>query len=42
MSLDINTSIIDSLIKDNEVNVSYLKNVTADVVNSYTRDLDNI
>ena len=42
MSLTIDTSIIDSLIKDNEVNVSYLKNVTADVVASYTHDLDTI
>ena len=42
MSLNIDTSIIDSLIKDNEVNVSYLKTVTADVVASYTHDLDDI
>ena len=42
MSLNIDTSIIDSLIKDNEVNVSYLKTVTADVVTSYTHDLDDI
>lgn len=42
MSLNIDTSIISSLIKDNEVNVSYLKRVTADVVASYTQDLDNI
>ena len=42
MSLTIDTSIIDSSIKDNEVNVLYLKNVTADVVASYTHDLDTI
>ena len=42
MSLNIDTSIIYSLIKDNEVNVSYLKTVTADVVASYTHDLDDI
>lgn len=42
MSLNVDTSIIGSLIEDNELNVSYLKNVTADVVTSYTHDLDNI
>ena len=40
--MNIDVSIIDSLIKENESNVSYLKNVTADVVASYTNDLDHI